>query len=71
MELDAYLLKRDTVDVLPYAPDHYEPIKQVPVAMCMKMITTQTGKEWLVIGHKMLYFGDKIDRSLINPNQVG
>jgi hypothetical protein len=60
----------ETVDVAPFAPDHYEPLKQVPVATCATITTTQSGREWLVIGNEMLYFGEKMDRSLINPNQI-
>jgi hypothetical protein len=60
----------ETVDVAPFAPDHYKPFKQMPVATCATIITTQSGREWFVIGNEMLYFGEKMDRSLINPNQI-
>ena len=60
----------DTVDVLPFSPEHYDSVKQIPVATCATMITTQSGREWLVVGHEMLYFGSKMERSLLNPNQM-
>lgn len=61
----------DTVNVLPFAPEHYKSIKEVLVAPCGTIIPTQTRKEWLVVGHGMLYFGDKMEEvSLINSNQI-
>ena len=46
----------ETVDVAPFAPEHYEPFKQVPVATCATVRTTQSGRERLVIANEMLYF---------------
>ena len=43
----------------------------VPVGTCATVVREQsTGAEVLVIGHQMLWFGNKLDKSLLNQNQI-
>lgn len=51
----------DTINVPPFAPEHCDSIKEVPIATCGTIVTTQTRKEWLVVRHKMLHFGEKME----------
>jgi hypothetical protein len=59
----------ETVEVSPFA-DSYESMKDIPVATCATIIVTESGAKYLLVGHEMLYFGNALRRSLINPNQL-
>jgi hypothetical protein len=51
--------------------DSYEPVKEVMVARCGTVWTSpNTGHEYLLVGDQMLLFGNQMDHSLINPNQI-
>ena len=55
--------------VHPYS-DGYEPVK-VPIATVETAYTSPiTGETVILVGHQHLYFGDKMDHSLLNPNQL-
>lgn len=58
----------DTVDVLPFSPECCQSLKDMPMATCATIMMMQTGKQWLVVAHKMLHFGKLMDRSLVDPN---
>ena len=59
----------DRVEVSPFT-DEYSPIKDIPVATCATMVTAESGREYLLVCHEMLYFGSSLKRSLLNPNQL-
>ena len=45
--------------------------QHVPVATCATLIReAKTGIETIVIGHQMLWFGSKLDKTLLNQNQI-
>ena len=49
----------------------YEPVKEIPVARCCTVWTSPyTGAEYLLVGDQMLWFGEQLKHSLINPNQI-
>ena len=57
-------------DVSPYT-DAYEPMKNVPICSGATAFRhPDTGETFILIIHEALWFGDKLDHSLINPNQV-
>jgi hypothetical protein len=44
---------------------------EVPVGTCATIVRDEyTGLEYALIGHEMLWFGQKLDRSLLNQNQI-
>ena len=46
-------------------------VKDIPVATCATIVNdSDSGQEIILLGHEMLYFGEKMKRSLINPNQL-
>ena len=58
------------VNVLPFS-NEYEPISDIPIARCATAWTDpETGKVWILVFNQALYFGDKLQNSLICPNQV-
>lgn len=59
----------DTVEVTPFS-ESYAPMTNIPVATCATLITTESGRDYLLIGNEMLWFGSALKRSLINPNQL-
>jgi len=51
--------------------DSGQMVKDVPIAMCTTIaVDEDTGQEVLLVAHEMLYFGKKMKRSLLNPNQL-
>ena len=49
----------------------YAPVSEIPVARCCTVWTDdRDGREYLLIGNKMLWFGTTLPHSLINPNQL-
>ena len=57
------------VDVHPFSPE-YEPVKNIPIGTCVTAYTDPVGKVWLIYFHEALYFGDRLQHSLICPNQI-
>ena len=48
-----------------------EPQKGIPIATCATVVVDpKTGQDVMLIGHEMLYFGEKLDRTLLNQNQL-
>lgn len=58
------------VNVSPFS-EEYQAIQDVPVATVGTAYTCpRTGETVILVGHQHLYFGDRMDHSLWNPNQV-
>jgi len=57
-------------EVSPFLSD-YDPVTEIPLARCGTVWTSpDTGEEFLLVGEQMLWFGDSLPHSLINPNQI-
>ena len=57
-------------DVLPYTND-YEPIKIVNIACAGTAWTLPAlGETYILVFNKGLWMGDKMDHTLVNPNQM-
>jgi hypothetical protein len=50
--------------------DSYDLVKEVMVVRCSTIWTSDTGHEYLLVGDQMLWFGNQMNHSLINPNQI-
>jgi hypothetical protein len=49
----------------------YTPLQEIPVAHCGTVWTCDTtGRDFLLVGDEMLWFGTQSENSLINPNQI-
>ena len=49
----------------------YEPVLEIPFARCCTVWTDQSdSSEYLLVGDQMLWFGNQMTNSLINPNQL-
>jgi hypothetical protein len=49
----------------------YEPVTEIPIARCCTVWTDKTdSSEYLLVGDQMLWFGNQMINSLINPNQL-
>jgi hypothetical protein len=49
----------------------YDPVQEIPVARCGTVWTCDvTGRDFLLVGDEMLWFGTQLENSLINPNQL-
>ena len=60
----------ETITISPYS-HHYKPIHEVPIASVVTVYTCPQTRETIILeGHQHLYFGDKLDHSLWNPNQL-
>ena len=60
----------ETVTVSPYT-HHYKLIHDVLIATVVTAYTCPQTRETIILeGHQHLYFGDKLDHSLWNPNQL-
>ena len=58
------------VTVHPYSGE-YKPIQDVSIATVATMwIHPQNGQPYILIIHEALYFGDRVDVTLLNPNQL-
>ena len=58
-----------TCDVFPFK-DGMDPVRNVPIATCATLVQPENGSPFIVIGNEMLYFGDQLQRSLLNQNQI-
>ena len=56
-------------DVYPFK-EGYEAIRDVSIATCATLVEGDSGADFILIGHEMLYFGRSMDRSLLNQNQI-
>ena len=56
--------------VSPFSTD-YAPTPNIPVVRCATTYTCpDSGQALLIIADQVLYFGDALDHTLINPNQI-
>ena len=63
-------LTGDICEVTPFL-DSYEPINEIPLAHCGAVWTDpMTMQDYLLVSDQMLWFGDSLQNSLINPNQI-
>ena len=59
----------EVCDVSPLS-ETYKATKNIPIETCATVVTeTDTGKEYLLVFHQMLWFGSNMSISLIQPNQ--
>jgi hypothetical protein len=59
-----------TVTVSPYTSE-YAPRKGICIAsVAFSWEDPESGKGYILIMHEALYFGDKLEHSLLNPNQI-
>jgi hypothetical protein len=60
----------EVCEVTPFL-DSYESVKEVLVARCCTVWTSQAnGREYLLVEEQMLWFSTQMNHSLINPNQI-
>ena len=59
----------DMCEVSPFLKT-YAPVPDIPVARCCTVWMYDKGKQYLLVGDKILWFGTALDNSLINPNQI-
>ena len=58
-------------DVSPYNSPAYQPERDIPIVTAATAFTCQhTGKTFILVINEALWFGDRLARSLINPNQM-
>jgi hypothetical protein len=63
-------LTRRTTDVFPY-DSSYQPLLNVPIVSAATAYDDPvSGRTFILILHECLYYGTKLDHSLINPNQL-
>ena len=58
-----------TVDVYPY-DSSYKPIQNVPIVTGATAVDDEQGNTTILVINEALYYGSKLDHSLINPNQI-
>ena len=58
-----------TADVYPYNAE-YEPLHNVPIVSAATAWDDENGMTWLLIINEGLFYGNKLDHSLLNPNQL-
>ena len=58
-----------TCDVYPFK-DGYAAVRDVPIGTCATLVEGDEGSDFILIGHEMLYFGQELQRSLLNQNQI-
>ena len=57
------------VDVHPYS-EEYKPLKDIPITTAATVWTSSKGEHFLLLFHEALFFGDRLEKSLICPNQM-
>lgn len=58
------------VSVSAFSPQH-KAIKDIPIGSCALAYDDEnTGNTYILVFNEMMYFGNKMPQSLINPNQV-
>ena len=58
-----------TADVYPYDTS-YEPMKNVPIVSGATTYHHPNGESFILVVHEALYYGEKLNHSLLNPNQI-
>ena len=63
-------LTGEVCEVSPFL-DSYQPKQEIPLARCATVWTDlDTSQEYLLVCNQMLWFGNSLHNSLINPNQI-
>lgn len=62
-------LTGQTCDVSPFT-QQYAAVKDVPIGTCATSVTDESGETLILVCHQMLWFGDSLPHSLLNPNQL-
>ena len=57
------------VNVYPFA-EEYKPLEDIPIATAATVWTSEQGTRYLLLFHEALFFGDRLDKSLICTNQL-
>ena len=64
-------MTRRTADVYPYDSESYKPLHNVPIVSSATAYTDPiTGHTYILILNECLYYGTKLDHTLINPNKL-
>ena len=48
----------------------YNPVQEIPIARCCTVWNSDEGTEYLLVGDEMIWFGNTLADSLINPNEL-
>ena len=68
--LDAKDKVLEYAEVSPFS-DEYQPIKNIPIASCATAWqSSENGEVSILVFHQSLYFGEKLNHSLLCPNQI-
>ena len=59
----------DICEVSPFL-NTYAPVQEIPVARCCTVCSHDKGKDYLLVGEKMVWFGTALENSLNNPNHI-
>jgi hypothetical protein len=63
-------LTGEKVNVFPFS-ENLPAVQEVPIAMVLTVWESpKTGKLWMLVIHKALYFGERLKESLLCPNQI-
>ena len=64
-------MTRRTADVFPYDSNNYQPIHNVPIVTAATAYDDpNTNETYILVLHECLYYGMKLEHSLLNPNQL-
>ena len=58
-----------SADVYPYS-DAYAPMENIPIVTAATAFDHPDGNTYILVFHESLYYGTKMKRGLINPNQI-
>jgi hypothetical protein len=66
----AYGFDGTTCEVTPFT-DAYESMKDIPIVTAATAWTNEeTGETLILLFHQVLWYGKKLESSLLNPNQL-
>ena len=64
-------MTRRTADIFPYDSTNYQPLHNIlMVSAAIACHNPCTNSTYILILHECLYYGSKLDHSLLNPNQL-
>ena len=58
-----------SADVYPYHGD-YKPLENIPIVSAATAYDHPNGQTYILVVNEALYYGEKMDHSLLNPNQI-
>lgn len=62
-------VSNEVCEVLPFL-ESYGPVQDIQVGRCGTVWTDDYGNDYLLVADQMLWFGELMENSLINPNQI-